>query len=62
MQPSIYPQPTPELVLVETNTPLEQQIALARHATTNTYLDARNRLQSVVDRWINVEHRVESAS
>ncbi|KAF8512940.1 apolipo protein O-domain-containing protein, partial [Hysterangium stoloniferum] len=55
----IYPQPAAELVLVETHTPLERQIAAVRHTATNRYLDARTRLQGVVDRWIGVEHAIE---
>ncbi|GJJ09289.1 hypothetical protein Clacol_003511 [Clathrus columnatus] len=55
----IYPQPDPELVLVETNTTLEKNIAFARYTTAETYKVVRGRLQSVVERWIGVEHAVE---
>ncbi|KAF8576990.1 hypothetical protein K439DRAFT_1622441 [Ramaria rubella] len=58
-RPSIYPQPEPELVLVETHSALEQQIAVTRRATNSVYQAARSRVQSIVDRWIGVEHAVE---
>ncbi|PIL23167.1 hypothetical protein GSI_14476 [Ganoderma sinense ZZ0214-1] len=56
----IYPIPQPEVVLVETPSELEKQIAVARRAVTGTYLDALSRVQEVVSRWIGVEQAVES--
>ncbi|EJF56807.1 hypothetical protein DICSQDRAFT_183610 [Dichomitus squalens LYAD-421 SS1] len=56
----IYPTPEAEVILVETPSELEKQIAVARRAVTGTYLDARSRVQEVVSRWIGVEQAVES--
>lgn len=47
---------------MQTHSALEEQIASARLAVTSTYNDARSRVQSVVDRWVGVEHAVESES
>ena len=49
------------MLLVETPSELEKQIARARRAVTATYLDARAQVQGVVSRWISVEESVESA-
>lgn len=62
LQLSIYPQPEQELVLVQTHSVLEEHITAARRAATSTYNDARAQVQGVVDRWIGVEHAVESES
>ncbi|KAM5543506.1 hypothetical protein V8D89_002757 [Ganoderma adspersum] len=56
----IYPTPQPDVVLLETPSELEKQIAVARRAVTGTYLDARSRVQEVVSRWIGIEQAVES--
>ncbi|GJE86564.1 apolipo protein O-domain-containing protein [Phanerochaete sordida] len=55
----IYPQPDPEILLQEVPSELEHQIGKAREAVTETYLDAHAKVQSVVSRWIGVEHAVE---
>ncbi|KAI8974850.1 apolipo protein O-domain-containing protein [Trametes punicea] len=56
----IYPTPDPEIVLVETPSELEKKIGVARRAVIATYQDARDRVQSVVSRWIGVEQAVEN--
>lgn len=56
----IYPEPTPDVLLLETPSELEQHIGTARRAVTATYLDARAQVQGVVSRWISVEASVES--
>jgi len=55
----IYPEPTRDVLLIETPSELEQQIGKARRAVTGTYLDARAQVQGVVSRWISVEESVE---
>lgn len=49
------------MLLVETPSELEKQIAKARRAVTATYIDARAQVQGVISRWISVEESVESA-
>ncbi|KAF8884523.1 apolipo protein O-domain-containing protein [Infundibulicybe gibba] len=56
---SIYPSPTPDIVLLETPSPLEQQIGVARRRVMQAYGDAHTQVQGVVSRWIGVEHAVE---
>ncbi|KAI0714482.1 apolipo protein O-domain-containing protein [Fomitopsis betulina] len=56
----IYPEPTPDVLLLETPSELEQHIGTARRAVTATYLDARAQVQGVVSRWISVEASVEN--
>ncbi|KAL0952954.1 hypothetical protein HGRIS_007164 [Hohenbuehelia grisea] len=56
----IYPLPTPEILLVETHSPLEQQIGVARQAVTQAYNDAYSQVQGVVSKWIGVEHAIEN--
>ena len=55
----IYPIAEPEIVLQETPSELESQIGNVRRVVTETYLDAHNRVQGVVSRWIGVEQSVE---
>lgn len=59
-QPSIYPAPTPDVVLLETPTALEQNIGVARRKVEDTFADAHAHVQGVVSRWIGVEHAIES--
>ncbi|KAF5367354.1 hypothetical protein D9615_010274 [Tricholomella constricta] len=57
---SIYPSPTPDILLVETPSPLEQQIGVARRRITDTYRETHNQFQGVISRWIGVEHAIEN--
>ncbi|KAG9310760.1 apolipo protein O-domain-containing protein [Chiua virens] len=57
---SIYPKPTPTLVLLAIPSPLELQIRQVRQQVCGYYLDGRTQVQSVIDRWIHVEEVVES--
>ncbi|KII83788.1 hypothetical protein PLICRDRAFT_702358 [Plicaturopsis crispa FD-325 SS-3] len=59
-KPSIYPAPDPIITLVETPSALELHIGTARRAIQATVADATTRVHGVVDRWIGVEHAVES--
>lgn len=58
-QPSIYPAPDRDVLVVEAPTELERQIGIARRAATGTVNEAHARVQGLVDRWIGVEHAVE---
>ena len=58
---SIYPEPDPQIVLVDTPSALEKQIGTAREAVTAQYNGAHNYVQGWVTRWIGIEHAVESA-
>jgi MICOS complex subunit MIC26 len=60
-QPPIYDIPAPPVVLLETPSQLELQIGVARRAATGVVNNAHAKVQNVVDRWIGVEHAVESA-
>ena len=60
-QPSIYPVPQQDILLLDTPSELEKQIAIARRYVTGTYTDAYAQVQSAVSKWIGVEHAVESA-
>ncbi|KAG5642283.1 hypothetical protein DXG03_003060 [Asterophora parasitica] len=57
---SIYPSQTPDVLLVETPSPLEEQIGVARRRVTETYREAHSRVQGVISRWIGVEHAIEN--
>ncbi|KAJ4468835.1 apolipo protein O-domain-containing protein [Lentinula aciculospora] len=56
----IYPHPDPEILLQEVPSELEKQIGVLRRQVTATYRDAHKQVQGLVDRWIGVEHTVES--
>ncbi|KIM23545.1 hypothetical protein M408DRAFT_332279 [Serendipita vermifera MAFF 305830] len=56
----IYPTESPKPEIVEAPTQLEAAIRQAREKATDTYGIGRAHLQFVVDRWIGVEHSVES--
>ena len=58
----IYPAPEPKLILIDTPSELERKIGYAREKLTTTYSDSYAYVQSWIDRWIAVEHAVESAS
>ncbi|TFK65863.1 hypothetical protein BDN72DRAFT_962195 [Pluteus cervinus] len=57
---SIYPTPTPDILLVEEPSPLEHQIGVARRSTTQAVRDAHSQTQELVSKWIGVEHAVEN--
>ncbi|KAH7882718.1 apolipo protein O-domain-containing protein [Phlebopus sp. FC_14] len=57
---SIYPKPTPTLVLLDTSSPLELRIGQVRRELSGYYNGARTQVQGVVDQWINIEGMVES--
>ncbi|KAG8215384.1 apolipo protein O-domain-containing protein [Butyriboletus roseoflavus] len=59
-KPSIYPNPPPTLVLLDTPSPLELRIGQVRREVCGYYSGARTRVQGVIDRWIHVEQAVES--
>lgn len=61
-QPSIYPAPQRELLLVETPSELEKQIGVLRRTLTQQYQEGYTQVQGLVSRWIHVEHAVESTS
>lgn len=60
-QPSIYPSPEPDILLLDTPSDLEKHIGTARRYVTDVYTDAHAQVQGVVSKWIGVEHAVESA-
>ncbi|KIM59534.1 hypothetical protein SCLCIDRAFT_1217663 [Scleroderma citrinum Foug A] len=57
---SIYPKATPELVLLDTPSPLELQIGNVRRELCGYYTGARTHVQGIVDRWIHIENMVET--
>ncbi|KAI0045229.1 hypothetical protein FA95DRAFT_1495709 [Auriscalpium vulgare] len=59
-QLSIYPEPAPDVVVVDTPSQLEEQIGVARRAATGVFNDAHAKVQGVVSKWIGVEHAVEN--
>ncbi|KAF7982619.1 hypothetical protein HWV62_27033 [Athelia sp. TMB] len=59
-KPSIYPAPETQLLLQEVHSPLEAHIGAARRQTTDALAAGHAQVQGAVDRWIGVEHVVES--
>ncbi|KAF8228109.1 hypothetical protein L208DRAFT_1404379 [Tricholoma matsutake] len=57
---SIYPTLTPDILLLDSPSPLEKQIGIARRKLTQTFHDAHSQVQGVVSRWIGVEHAIEN--
>ncbi|KAF9468347.1 apolipo protein O-domain-containing protein [Collybia nuda] len=57
---SIYAEPTPEILLQETPSPLELQIGVARRRFLQTYSETHSHVQGAVSKWIGVEHAVEN--
>ncbi|KAF9450981.1 hypothetical protein P691DRAFT_797432 [Macrolepiota fuliginosa MF-IS2] len=57
---SIYPSSTPDIVLVETPSSLENHIGVARRQMCQTYRDGREYVQGWVSKWIGIEHAVEN--
>ncbi|KAH0834195.1 hypothetical protein J3R83DRAFT_11507 [Lanmaoa asiatica] len=57
---SIYANPTPTLVLLDTPSPLELRIGQVRREVCGYYSGARTQVQGVIDRWIHIEETVES--
>ncbi|KZT21767.1 hypothetical protein NEOLEDRAFT_1120702 [Neolentinus lepideus HHB14362 ss-1] len=56
----IYPQPEPQVVVLDEPSELERQIGSVRRMVTGAYKDTHAKVQSVISRWIGVEHAVES--
>ncbi|KAJ2916378.1 hypothetical protein MD484_g4026, partial [Candolleomyces efflorescens] len=56
---SIYSASTPDVLLVEETSPLEQQIGAARRQVQGAYSDAHAYLQGWISKWIGIEHAVE---
>ncbi|KIP02678.1 hypothetical protein PHLGIDRAFT_26481 [Phlebiopsis gigantea 11061_1 CR5-6] len=56
---SIYPKADADILLQEVPSELEHQISKVRVAVTDSYVDARARVQAVVSRWIGIEQSVE---
>ncbi|KJA26504.1 hypothetical protein HYPSUDRAFT_36214 [Hypholoma sublateritium FD-334 SS-4] len=56
---SIYPSPTPDILLVDTPSQLEREIGVVRRHVLRAYGDAHAHVQGWVSRWIGVEHAVE---
>ncbi|CED82727.1 Apolipoprotein O [Phaffia rhodozyma] len=54
----IYPQPQPEIILVDTFSPLQAHIAVGREATTSVIQNIRDESQKVVAKWVAIERRV----
>lgn len=61
-QLSIYPRSQPEIVLVETYSPLQSHIAVGREAATGVFQSVRDETQKVVSKWINVERKLSGES
>ncbi|KAF9219890.1 hypothetical protein BS17DRAFT_371352 [Gyrodon lividus] len=57
---SIYPKPTPTLVLLDTPSLLELRIGQVRRELCGYCSGARAQVQGIIDRWIHVEGMVES--
>jgi hypothetical protein len=58
-QLSIYPDPDPEIVLEEVHSDLERNIGIARAHVVMAYDTSKANVHGVVDKWINVEEKVE---
>ncbi|KAG8812073.1 hypothetical protein FRC17_002212 [Serendipita sp. 399] len=56
----IYPTDSPKPEVVEVPTQLESNIRKTREIVTEAYGVGRSRVQTVIDRWIGVEHAVET--
>ncbi|KAG5650538.1 hypothetical protein H0H81_011881 [Sphagnurus paluster] len=57
---SIYPHQTPDILLVDTPSALEEQIGVARRKFIKAYCDTHSQVQGVISRWIGVEHAIEN--
>ncbi|KAG6887949.1 hypothetical protein C0995_011389 [Termitomyces sp. Mi166 len=57
---SIYPTPTPDILLVEEPSALEREIGVVRRRVTEVLLDTHGQIQGVVSRWIGIEHAIEN--
>ncbi|PFH46967.1 hypothetical protein AMATHDRAFT_68632 [Amanita thiersii Skay4041] len=57
---SIYSTPTPDVILLDTPSSIELRIGAVRRQVMQSYMNARGELQSVVNKWIGVEHAVET--
>ncbi|KAG6849128.1 hypothetical protein H0H93_011075 [Arthromyces matolae] len=57
---SIYPTPTPDILLVDEPSILEREIGVVRRKATAVFQDTHSRIQELVSRWIGVEHAIEN--
>ncbi|KAF9477429.1 hypothetical protein BDN70DRAFT_861867 [Pholiota conissans] len=57
---SIYPSPTPDVLLVDSPSQLEKEIGVVRRHVLRAYGDAHAHVQGWVSKWIGVEHAVEN--
>ena len=57
---SIYPSPTPDVVLVETPSALENKIGDVCRPVCQSCRESREYVQGWVSKWIEVEHAIES--
>ncbi|KXN90378.1 Mitochondrial organizing structure protein 2 [Leucoagaricus sp. SymC.cos] len=57
---SIYSADTPDVLLVETPSALENQIGVVRRQARQVYRDGRDYVQGWVSKWVGVEHAVEN--
>jgi len=58
-KPLIYPKPDGSIQLVKRYNVLERGIGVARERTTSIYTNTQSQVQSVVDKWIDVEQAIE---
>ena len=61
-QLSIYPSPTPDIVLVESPSELENRISVVRRKVCQTYSEAHAQVQGWISTWVGIEHAVECSS
>ncbi|KAF6749873.1 apolipo protein O-domain-containing protein, partial [Ephemerocybe angulata] len=57
---SIYPRADPDVLLVETSSPLEEQIGAVRRQVQGVYADGHSYVQGWISKWIGIEHAVEN--
>ncbi|KAF5326638.1 hypothetical protein D9611_000701 [Ephemerocybe angulata] len=57
---SIYPRADPDVLLVETTSPLEEQIGAVRRQVQGVYADGYSYVQGWISKWIGIEHAVEN--
>ena len=61
LQLPLHDTPAPPIILLETPpSQLEQRIGTARRAATEALRKAHTKVQGLIDKWIGVEHAVES--
>ena len=58
-QLSIYPEPDPEIILEKIHSDLGRNIDVVRAHAIYAYESSKARTHGVVDKWINVEEKLE---